>query len=190
MLIKKLKYLLLVTMSLLSLVACSTKPLIPLMVSPPPPINEELLTIPISKSLLIPCSKSYSLLGFTPEHSLKQLYQHFLYNLGQVQLCYRKDELKKRKNCLKILEKINQFLTHVSFRELAHTLNSFNFIEISIVIWFTYEVHLLLSWYRNFITVETFDSVAYWGAIASIVALIIGALKYMHDTLKNHNKNS
>ena len=91
---------------------------------------------------------------------------------------------------MKILEKINQFLTHVSFRELAHTLNSFNFIEISIVIWFTYEVHLLLSWYRNFITVATFDSVAYWGAIASIVALIIGALKYMHDTLKNHNKNS
>jgi hypothetical protein len=62
------------------------------MVSPPPPINEELLTIPISKSLLIPCSESYSLLGFTPEHSLKQLYQNFLYNLGQVQLCYRKDE--------------------------------------------------------------------------------------------------
>lgn len=90
---------------------------------------------------------------------------------------------------MKVLEIIANFFSHKSLRELAYTLNSFNLVEISVVVWFTYEVHVMLAWYRNFITVEAFNGVAYWGAIAGIIAGIIGALKYIHDTLKNHGKN-
>jgi membrane associated rhomboid family serine protease len=88
-----------------------------------------------------------------------------------------------------VLEKIKEFFTHKSLREFAHTLNCFNIIEIFVVLWLTYEIHVMLEWYRDFITLEHFNGVAYWGAIAGIIAGIIGALKYISDTLKNHNKN-
>jgi len=57
-----------------------------------PQINQELLVIPISKSLLTSCSVLYPLQQFNEQDSLNILYQNFLYNLGQVRKCYRKDE--------------------------------------------------------------------------------------------------
>lgn len=91
---------------------------------------------------------------------------------------------------MKVLEKIKKFFTHASLREFAYTLNCFNFIEIGVVFWFTWEIHVMLDWYRNFITPENFNGVAYWGAIAGIVAAVIGALKYIHDSMKSHDANT
>lgn len=62
------------------------------MVAAPPSINQELLVVPVSKSLLRPCSEVYPLNEFNPEDSLKKLYQTIIFNLGQVRNCYRKDE--------------------------------------------------------------------------------------------------
>ena len=90
---------------------------------------------------------------------------------------------------MKVSEKISEFFSHASLRELAYTLNCFNIVEISVVIWFTWEVHLMLDWYRSFITVEYFNGVAYWGAIAGIIAVILGAFKFINETLKNHHRN-
>jgi hypothetical protein len=57
-----------------------------------PPIKQELLVVPITKSLLTPCSQVYPLQEFAPQDTLNQLYQNVIFNLGQVRKCYRKDE--------------------------------------------------------------------------------------------------
>jgi len=90
---------------------------------------------------------------------------------------------------LKKLETLKSFFSHTSLREIAHTLNCFNIIEIAVIAWFTYEIHLMLTWYKTIMTVEHFNGVAYWGAVAGIITVIIGAFKFINDTLKEHRKS-
>ena len=72
-------------------------------------VNRELLIVPVSKSLLIPCTESYPLSEFTPEDTLKQLYQNMLFNLGQVRKCYRKDEALIKE----VIDKEGKFLESI-----------------------------------------------------------------------------
>ena len=79
---------------------------------------------------------------------------------------------------------IKDKFSHHNLREIATTLNFFNLIEITVAGWVIYEVHRLLNWYMQNSTPETFNGVAFWGAISGIIAGLLGALKFMHDTLK------
>jgi hypothetical protein len=79
------------------------------MVVPPSNINEELLVVPVSKSLLVACSTAYPLVEFNPEDSLKKLYQDIIFNLSQVRNCYRKDEALIKE----VLEKEEKLLESV-----------------------------------------------------------------------------
>jgi len=55
-------------------------------------INPKLLETPYSPSLLIPCRLGYPLRELSPQLSLEGLFKTFVYNLGQVEKCYNKDE--------------------------------------------------------------------------------------------------
>lgn len=92
MLTEKLKYLLVVMLFPLILVGCSTTPSERLIAVKTSKIKQELLVVPISKSLLRPCSELYPLVEFSPVDTLKNLYKNIMTNLGQVRKCYRKDE--------------------------------------------------------------------------------------------------
>lgn len=83
-----------------------------------------------------------------------------------------------------LLKTIKYYCSHRSLREIAHTLNHFNIIEIYIVIWASYEVSRMLSFYMSIMTVDKFNGVAFWGAIGGIIVGMIGAVKYISDTLK------
>lgn len=72
------------------LTGCSTNPSVQL--TAPQPINEKLLEAPISSSLLVPCRVAYPLRLNPPETSLKTFYETYMFNLGQVEKCYGKDE--------------------------------------------------------------------------------------------------
>lgn len=79
---------------------------------------------------------------------------------------------------------IKDKFSHHNLREIATTLNFFNLIEIVITGWVIYEVHRLLDWYMKTSTPDTFNGVAFWGAISAIIAGLFSALKFIHDTLK------
>lgn len=80
------------------------------------------------------------------------------------------------------------WFNHQNLREIATTLNFFNLIEITVVGWVIYEVHRLLSWYMKVMTIEHFNGVAFWGAIAGAITALLGAIKFMVDTLKERRK--
>lgn len=79
-------------------------------------------------------------------------------------------------------EKIKTWTTHKNLREVATTLNFFNLIEISILGFVAWQVFDLLQWYKDTVTAETFNGVAFWGAIGSLIAGLFGALKYINHT--------
>lgn len=56
-----------------------------------PTINKAEFITPINNSLLISCEIAYPLKVFDNKESLKELYNVILFNLGQVEKCYRKD---------------------------------------------------------------------------------------------------
>lgn len=89
---------------------------------------------------------------------------------------------------LQRLKSYFSWVNHANLREIATTLNFFNIIEIGVTLWVLYEVHRLLSWYMKIMTVEHFNGVAFWGAIAGAITGLLGALKFMHDTLKERRK--
>lgn len=80
------------------------------------------------------------------------------------------------------MEKVKEFFTHESLRNLAITLNHFSIIEIAIVLFFSYMAYDLLQWYKGIMTADNFNGVAFWGAISSIIAAVFGAVKYINDT--------
>ncbi|UYE90211.1 hypothetical protein A5gp_00013 [Alteromonas phage vB_AemP_PT15-A5] len=86
------------------------------------------------------------------------------------------------------LKKSFNWVTHNNLREIATTLNFFNLIEIGVVVWVLVELHRLLNWYMENMTMEHFNGVAFWGAIAGAITGLLGALKFMHDTLKERRK--
>lgn len=66
-------------------------------------VDSRLLETPVSASLLIPCRVAYPLRENASETSLKAFYEVLVYNLGQVEKCYNKDEalveeISKRKD--------------------------------------------------------------------------------------------
>lgn len=71
--------------------------------------------------------------------------------------------------------------THQHLREWARTLGYFNVIEIAVIIFGCILVYELLEWYMLIMTIEKFNGVAFWGAVGSMVAAIVGAVKYMKD---------
>lgn len=80
---------------------------------------------------------------------------------------------------------IQKHISHKGLREIATTLNHFNFIEIAVIGLFCFFAWDLLTWYKAIMTIEAFNGVAFWGAMGAIVAAIFSALKSMGDTLKN-----
>lgn len=79
------------------------------------------------------------------------------------------------------------FKKHFSYEALmkkAALLNAYNFIEIAIVVFFSHMTYDLLQWYKEIMTVEKFNGIAFWGAISGLVAAIFGAIKYINDTHK------
>lgn len=80
-------------------------------------------------------------------------------------------------------------INHNELRQIAKTLNAFCIIEVSVVIVFTYFAYDLLQWYKHIVTPQTFNGVAFWGAIGSISASIFGACKHINETFKTNNNN-
>lgn len=81
-----------------------------------------------------------------------------------------------------MLTEIKSFFSHKYLRELATTLNSFNIVEIAVVVFFSWQAYDLLQWYKSIVTPDTFNGTAFWGAMASLVGAIFGALKYITHT--------
>lgn len=75
---------------LLILTGCSTTPSTPL--TEVNKIDEKLLEAPVSPSLLVPCRVAYPLKRYAADGSLRAFYEVSIYNLGQVNKCYNKDE--------------------------------------------------------------------------------------------------
>lgn len=80
------------------------------------------------------------------------------------------------------MNRISQFFTHESFRELATTLNAFCIVEIVVIGFFSWQAYDLLQWYKEITTSETFSPTAFWAAISGIVAAVFSALKYINHT--------
>lgn len=80
------------------------------------------------------------------------------------------------------MEWVKRNITHKNLREIANTLNSFCVIEIAVIGFFSWQAYDLLQWYKNIVTPETFNGMAFWGAMGSLVAAIFGALKYINHT--------
>lgn len=85
----------------------------------------------------------------------------------------------------KIIDFFSHHISHKELREKAKTLNSFCFIEIAVIVFFSYLAYDLLTWYKEIMTVEKFNGVAFWGAIGGIAAAIFSALKYINHTHDN-----
>ncbi len=79
-------------------------------------------------------------------------------------------------------EKIKTWTTHKNLREVATTLNHFCIIEITVIAFFSWQAYDMLQWYKEITTPETFNGTAFWGAMASLVGAIFGALKYINKT--------
>lgn len=93
-----------------------------------------------------------------------------------------------KRSYLRAWIKFRNNFTHKGLREIAMTLNCFNIIEIVVIAWVMWEAHNMLAWYRSIMTVEHFNGVAYWGAMGGLFAGVIGAFKYMNDTLKEQRR--
>lgn len=83
---------------------------------------------------------------------------------------------------------LNKYLSHKALREFSTTLNCFCFIEISVISFFCWQAYELLQWYKDIVTPETFNGVAFWGAMSSLAGAVFGALKYINKTRNNNDK--
>lgn len=92
--------------------------------------------------------------------------------------------MRSEKEKINWSRKIKYWFSHHNLREVARTLNSFNFIEIAIILYGCFILYDLISWYKLIMTVEHFNGVAFWGTVGSIAAAVIGAVKYINDTAK------
>lgn len=77
---------------------------------------------------------------------------------------------------------VKHYTSHRQLREIAITLNYFCIIEISIVIFFSWQSYELLQWYKSIMTIDKFDGMAFWGAVSGLIAAVFGAVKYINDT--------
>ena len=71
---------------------------------------------------------------------------------------------------------------------IAHLLNVFCIIEVIMILAFTYLSFDLLFWYQTIVTPETFNPIAFWGAITGIVTTIFTAVRNIHLTLEKTSK--
>lgn len=85
---------------------------------------------------------------------------------------------------------IKKYFSHESLRNIATTLKHFSLIQISTVAFFNYLAYDLLIWYKSFMSdnPESFNGVAFWGAVAGIVAGIFSSIKYINDMNNTRGK--
>ena len=73
---------------------------------------------------------------------------------------------------------------HKELREVAKTLDAFCIIEILVIIFFCFMFYEFSYWYMAIMTVDKFNSMAFWGFMGAIGAGIFAAVKSIRDTHK------